>query len=283
MRLLRFLVSLARDLPVWFFLLIVAAIELLPIMWTFATSMRPFGGSFKLPPDFFPTVWNFENYWAVLTSKLVPLPLFVFNSLKVSVITTLGQLITCSMAAYAFARLRFWGRDFIFFLFLASMMIPGTVTIIPLYIIISKAGWMNSHTALIAPAITSAFGVFLLRQFFMTLPSELVDAAKIDGAGFFRIFWSVMLPLVGPGLSSLAVFTFLGSWNSFYSPLLFLQSRDKYTLPLGLVTMGSGRAELKNPAYLLAGIVISIVPVLVIFLLAQRYVIRGIALTGIKG
>jgi multiple sugar transport system permease protein len=259
------------------------AIELLPIMWTFATSMRPFGGSFKLPPDFFPTVWNFENYWAVLTSKLIPFPMFVFNSLKISVITTLGQLVTCSTAAYAFARLRFWGRDFFFFLFLASMMIPGTVTTIPVYIIVTKAGWMNSHVALIVPAITSAFGVFLLRQFFMTLPSELVDAAKIDGAGFFRIFWSVMLPLVGPGLSSLAVFTFLGSWNSFYSPLLYLRSWNKFTLPIGLVIMRGSMGELKNPAYLLAGIVMSIVPVLIIFLLAQRYVIRGIALTGIKG
>jgi multiple sugar transport system permease protein len=163
------------------------------------------------------------------------------------------------------------------------MMIPGTVTTIPVYIIISKAGWMNSHAALIVPAITSAFGVFLLRQFFMTLPSELVDAAKIDGAGFFRIFWSVMLPMVGPGLSALAVFTFLGSWNSFYSPLLYLRSWDKFTLPIGLVIMRGSMGELKNPAYLLAGIVMSIVPVLIIFLLAQRYFIRGIALTGIRG
>jgi multiple sugar transport system permease protein len=140
---------------------------------------------------------------------------------------------------------------------------------------------MDTHWALILPSMTSAFGVFLLRQFFMTLPEELMDAAKIDGAGFFRIYWRIMLPLVGPGLSALGVFTFLWSWNNFYGPLLFLRSWDKLTFPLALVTL-QGYMGMGNRAHVLAGIMMSIFPVLVFFLLAQRFVIRGIALTGLK-
>ena len=208
-------------------------------------------------------------------------PLFFLNSVKIAVITTLAQLLTCSMAAYAFARLRFPGRDFLFFLLLVAMMIPGSVTIIPVYITITRLGLINSHSALILPAITSVFGIFLLRQFFMTLPGEIIDSAKMDGAGVFRTYWNILLPLVGPGLSALGVFTFLGAWNSFYSPLLFLRSWDKYTLPVGLLIMMNQVDS--NPAHVLAAIMLSIIPVLIVFLFSQRYVLSGIALTGLKG
>jgi multiple sugar transport system permease protein len=187
------------------------------------------------------------------------------------------------MAAYAFARLRFPGRDFLFFLLLVSMMIPGSVTIIPLYIIITRLGLMDSHGALIWPAVTSVFGIFLLRQYFMTLPSETTDAARIDGAGFFRIYWNILLPLIGPGLSALGVLTFLGAWNSFYTPLLFLRNRDNFTLPIGLVQMMGILGVQVNPAHVLAAIMLSILPVLIVFLFSQRYVLSGIALTGLKG
>jgi multiple sugar transport system permease protein len=266
---------------VWLLLALVAAVEILPIMWMFSTSLRLPADSFELPPDFFPTAWRWKNYLDVLNSTQIDFALFFLNSLKIALIVTGAQLLTCSMAAFAFARLRFRGRDFLFFLFLASMMVPSQVTTIPLFIIVRYVGLIDSHAALILPALTSAFGIFLLRQFFLTLPGELIDAAKIDGAGFFYIYWRIMLPLIGPGLSALGIFTFLGQWNNFYGPLLFLRSWDKLTLPIGLVIlqgyMGDG-----SPVQILAGVMMSIFPVLVVYLFTQRYVLRGIALTGMK-
>jgi multiple sugar transport system permease protein len=267
---------------IWFLMIFIALYEILPIIWMFSTSLRLPGESFELPPSFFPTSWNWENYLNVLTSPQLNYPLFFFNSIKIAGVVTLGVLWTCSMAGFAFARLRYKGRDFLFFLFLASMMVPQQVYVIPLFILIRQFGLIDSHWAIMLPALTSSLGVFLLRQYFLTLPSELMDSAKIDGAGFFRIYWQIMLPLIGPGLSALAILTFLGQWNNFFGPLLFLRDWNKLTLPLALVTlqgyMGSGsRAEV------LAAIMLSIVPVLVFFLLAQRYVVRGIALTGLKG
>lgn len=262
-------------------LFFVAAVEMLPIVWMFSTSLRLPTESFDLPPDFFPTSWRWENYLAVLKSPEIDYLLFFINSLNIALAITGAQLVTCSMAAFAFARLRFRGRDFLFFLFLASMMVPSQATVVPLFVIIRNLGLIDSHGALILPAVTSAFGVFLLRQFFMTLPGELMDAAKIDGAGFFRIYAHIMLPLVGPGLSALGVFTFLGSWNNFFGPLLFLRSFEKFTVPLALVVvrvhMGQG-----SQAHILAAIMMSVLPVLVVFLSAQRFVVRGIALTGLK-
>ncbi|MCD6291407.1 MAG: carbohydrate ABC transporter permease [Anaerolineae bacterium] len=266
---------------VWALLIAMAVIEIAPIMWMFSTSLRNPGESFELPPDFLPTAWRWDNYLAVIRSEKIDFPLFFWNSLKIALIVTASQLLTCSLAAFAFARLRFAGRDTLFFLFLASMMVPAQVTTVPVFIIIRSLHLMDTHWALILPGMTSAFGVFLLRQFFLTLPEDLMDAAKIDGAGFFRIFWRIMLPLVGPGLSALGIFTFLGSWNNFYGPLLFLRSWDKLTFPLALVTL-QGYMGMGNRAHVLAGIMMSIFPVLLFFLLAQRFVIRGIALTGLK-
>jgi multiple sugar transport system permease protein len=267
---------------IWAFLLVMALIEFAPISWIFATSLRNPADSFNLPPDFWPTAFHWENYVAVITSPKIEFLRFFWNSLKIALLVTGAQLITCSMAAYAFARLRFPGRDLLFFTFLSSMMVPATVTLIPTFILIRVLGLMDTHWALILPATTSAFGVFLLRQQFMQLPGELMDAAKIDGASFTRIFWQVLLPLVGPGLSALGIFTFLASWNNFIGPLLFLRTWENYTFPIAIVNlqgyMGSG-----NRAHVLAGVMISIFPTLLFFLLAQRFVIRGIALTGLKG
>ena len=267
---------------IWILMIFIAIYEILPILWMFSTSLRLPGASFDLPPSFLPTSWMWENYWAVLTSPQIDYARFFFNSVKLAVTATAGVLLTCSLGGFAFARLRYKGRDVLFFLFLASMMVPGSVYIIPLFIVIRRLGLMDTHWAIILPSLTSGLGVFLMRQYFLTLPSELMDSARIDGAGFFRIYWQIMLPLVGPGLSALGIFVFLGSWNNFFGPLLFLRSWDKLPLPLALVTltgyMGSGsRAEV------LAAVFMSIVPVLVLFLAAQRYVVQGIALTGMKG
>jgi multiple sugar transport system permease protein len=257
------------EVLIWGLMIFVAIYEMLPILWLFSTSLRLPGESYELPPSFLPTSWNWSNYAAVLGASEIDYPLFFYNSIKLAGTNTIAVLLTCSLAGFSFARLRYKGRDFFFFLFLASMMVPAQVYVIPLFIIIRNLGLIDSHLAIILPA-------------FLTLPSELFDSAKIDGAGTLRVYWQIMLPLVGPGLSALAILTFMGQWNNFFGPLLFLRSWDKLTLPIALVTlqgyMGSGsRAEV------LASIMLSILPVLVFFLLAQRYVVEGIALTGLKG
>jgi multiple sugar transport system permease protein len=266
---------------IWVLLIGIAIVEIAPISWMFSTSLRNPSESFNLPPDFWPTDFEWRNYVAVIESPRIDFLGFFWNSLKIAGLVTLAQLLTCSMAAFAFARLRFPGRDAIFFLFLASLMVPGTVTVVPTFILMRNLQLMDTHWALILPATTSAFGVFLLRQSFLTLPSELMDAAKIDGAGYFRIYWRIMLPLVGPGLSALGIFTFLASWNNFFGPLLFLRSWEKFTFPVAIVTL-QGYMGMGNRAQVLAGIMISICPILLFFLLAQRFVIRGIAFSGLK-
>ena len=278
----RSLLRWSIDIAILMLLIAAALIMLLPISWMFATSLRPPAQSFSLPPSFFPTQWRWENYWNVITSDRIRYPLLFWNSIYLAVTVTVLQLLTCSMAAFAFARLRFPGRDVLFFVFLASLMIPGAVTMVPLFMIVRQLGLTDNHLSIILPAATSAFGVFLLRQFFMTLPNELNDAAKIDGAGYFTIYWRIMLPLVGPGLSALAVFAFLGNWNNFLFPLLFLTSRDKMTLPLALVSL-SGYMGSGSQSEILAAIFMSILPIALIFVFAQRFVLQGIALSGIKG
>jgi multiple sugar transport system permease protein len=267
---------------IWIFLIGVAIIEIAPISWLFSTSLREPATSFDLPPDFLPTAFQWQNYLAVINSPDIDFLLFFWNSLKIAAATTFTQLLTCSMAAFSFARLRYPGRNTLFFVFLATMMIPGTVILIPTFILMRSLKLLDTHWALILPAMTSTFGVFLLRQQFMTLPEELVEAARMDGAGFFRIYGQIMLPLIGPGLSALGIFTFLGSWNSFMGPLLYLRSWEKYTYPLAIATL-QGDMGTGNRAHVLAAVMIGIFPILVFFLIAQRYVIQGIAVTGLKG
>ncbi len=273
---------LIGEILLWALLIGVALIEIAPIAWMISTSLRDPKNSFDLPPDFLPTAFHWENYLAVITSPDIDFLRFFWNSLKIALLVTGAQIITCSMAGFAFGRLRFRGRDFLFGLFLASLMVPGTVTLIPSFILIRDLNLMDTHWALILPSITSAFGVFLLRQHFMSLPQELIDAAKMDGAGYFRIYWQILLPLTGPALSALGIFTFLGAWNNFVGPLLFLRSWENYTFPIAIATlrgyMGTG-----NQSEVLAGIMISIFPILVVFLIAQRWIVQGAAITGMKG
>lgn len=261
-------------------LLLGGAVMMMPFVWMFSTSWRLAKDSFSLPPQWLPTAWRIENYQEVLQS--IPFIAFVFNSLKVAILITLGQLVTCSMAAYAFARLRFPGRDLLFLLFLSQLMVPQQVTIIPIFILIRVLGLLDTHWALIIPALVSAFGTFLLRQFFLTIPYELEDAARVDGAGYLRTFVQIILPLAGPGLSTLAIFTFNFYWNEFFRPLLFISTWERMTLPLGLTVM-RGYLGVGNVAAIMAGVSMGILPVLIVFLLAQRYLIEGITLTGIKG
>lgn len=261
-------------------LLLGGAVMMLPFAWMFSTSWRLARESFSLPPQWLPTSWRIENYREVLDG--IPFVAFVLNSLKVATLITLGQLVTCSMAAYAFARLRFPGREVLFLLFLSQLMVPQQVTIIPIFILIRVFGLLDTHWALIVPAVFSAFGTFLLRQFFLTIPNELEDAARVDGAGYVRTYVQIILPLAGPALATLTIFTFNFYWNEFFRPLLFISTWERMTLPLGLTVM-KGYLGVGNVAAIMAGVSMGILPVLVVFLLAQRYLIEGVTLTGMKG
>jgi len=253
-----------------------------PFIWMVSTSLKVPATAFKLPPELWPYEWRFENYAQVLNNPKVPIPMFFLNSIKISILITLGQLVTCTLAAYAFGRLRFPGRNALFILMLTSLMVPVQITIIPTYILMGKLNLIDTHAALIIPGAVSIFGVFLLRQFFLTIPDELEDAARIDGAGPIRILWQVMLPLVGPGLSTLAVITFNATWNSFFGPLIFLNDWDKMTWTLGMAAL-RGEYGQGSMSVQMAGISLGVIPVVIVFILGQRYIIEGITFTGIKG
>jgi len=235
---------------------------------------------FVFPPELLPNPATLAGYHNLLTQ--IPLARNVLNSLIVCVLVVSGQLLFNSMAAYAFARLRWPGRDKLFFLFLATLMIPGQVTLIPNYLIISFLGWVNSLKALIVPPIMfSAFGTFLMRQFFMSIPNELEDAAKIDGASHGHIFFSIMLPLVKPALTSFGVFAFVYFWNDFTWPLIGLNSTETKTLTVAVATMATS-AYFTDWGSLMAGATLSIIPLLVLFFVAQREFVEGIVMTGLK-
>lgn len=252
----------------------------LPFVWMLATSLKTVDEVIREPHRLIPSDPQFGNYTSLWQD--FPMSAWIWNSFKISGLVTLGVVATSALAAYAFARIEFPGRNIVFLAFLATLMIPGMVYQVPKFAMIQELGWQNSHTALIVPALSSAFGVFLLRQFFLTLPKELEEAARMDGAGHFRIFTRIILPLSGPALATLAVFTFIGTWNDFLNPLLFIDDYEKYTLQIGLTFLNEQHRSVVNFNRLMAGDVIALVPMIVVFIVAQRYYVRGIALTGIK-
>lgn len=254
-----------------------------PFLWMVATSLKTAGEVFSYQKpwwyDWIPTSFVWQNY--VKAWKVVPFARFYLNSIFVVVLTTLGQVTTSAFAAYAFARLRFPGRDKIFFAYLATMMIPGAVTMIPVFILLQWLGWIDSYKAVILPGIFTAYGTFMLRQFFLTLPKDLEDAAKIDGCSYFGIFWRILLPLSKPALATLTTFTFMGSWMNFMWPLVVLNSHEKFTLPVGLAYFQS--VHNTDWTLLMAGSLMMILPILLLFVFNQRYFVEGIKLSGIKG
>ncbi|HLH72558.1 MAG TPA: carbohydrate ABC transporter permease [Chloroflexota bacterium] len=261
------------------FLFITAVLTLAPIAYALTTSLRTPAESFTLPPQWIPVSPDWSNYQAVFTT--VPFGAYLLNSGIVTVSIVIGQLITSSLAGYAFARFDFPGKDALFWLILATMMIPLQATIIPVFVEISRAGLADTRASLVITAVGTAFGTFLLRQYFKTIPNEYEEAALVDGAGHLTIFWSVYLPLVQPGLAVLAVLTFNSHWNEFLRPLVFLKSVDKFTLPLGLVSL-QGYLGTGSISVVLAGVILSLIPVLAVYLLGQRYLIEGIMLGGLK-
>lgn len=263
-------------------IVLISIVTVLPFVWMVSTSFKLPAEAIKVPPEWIPDPVTWENYASLFNSPFLPFPLFVWNSLKITVLVVIGRLFICALGGYGFARLDFPGRDAAFALLLASLMIPGMVMVFPLYFTYARIGWIDTHWPLIVPQIiANTFGTFLMRQFFMTVPQELEDAAIVDGASHFWIFLRVMLPLAGPVLATLAIFTFMGSWNDFFDPLIYLNSTDKFTLTVGLAFFNSSFAT--QYTRLMAGVVLALIPILIVYIFAQKYFTRGITLTGIRG
>ncbi|MCO5477163.1 carbohydrate ABC transporter permease [Enterococcus gallinarum] len=251
-----------------------------PFLWTIGSSLKNMTQIFALPPVWFPNPIVWQNYLDSL--QAMPFGRAYWNSFYITIIVVVSQLFTGSMAAYAFAKLRFKGSEVLFLLFLATMMIPKQVTMIPLYLIMDKLGWLNTHLPLIIPgALFNAFAVFLLRQFIRGIPKELEEAAVMDGASIPRIYWSVILPLIKPALAAMTIFIFMGTYNNFMDALIYLSTPEKFTVPL-LLNNFKG-LYVTNWSYMMAGATISVIPIILVYLFAQRYIIEGITLTGIKG
>jgi len=261
-------------------LLAAAAAIALPFLWIVRGALSPGDGElYRLPPTLFPSDPTFDNFGKALAK--VPFGRFVLNSLIVATTITVAQLITCSTAAYAFARLRFRGRDGLFAVVIASLMIPIQVTIAPLFLLMADLHLTNTLWALILPPVFSAFGIFFLRQHFLSLPRELDEAATIDGAGHDRIFFSVLLPLSVPALATLGIISFTYWWNDLLMPLVMINDTATQTLPVGLVLL-AGRFSTGSLTTIAAGITMAIVPVLIVFLVLQRHIVQSIAQSGLK-
>ena len=255
-----------------------AFMMLAPFLWMLSTSFKTMQEAFRFPPTFIPDRFIWENYSSVWTAA--PFGRFYINSVVVSVSITLGQLTTCSMGAYAFARLNFPGRDKLFLLYIATMMVPFQVTMIPMYFVMMTFGWIDTYQALIIPSIFSAYGTFLLRQFFKSIPMELEESVRMDGGGYFVCFTRIMLPLSKPALATLGMFVFLWSWNNFLWPLLVTNVVRMNTLPLGIAFF-QGQYQVQWNL-LMAASTITMLPLLIVYLFAQKFFIEGITLTGLK-
>ena len=273
-------------------LIVGAVIFTAPFAWMVTASVQDVGDMFRWPPQWIPRSPTFDNFTNFFKQERIGR--YFFNSAFVAISVTLLQLVFCSMAAYAFAKRRFPGRDALFLLVLGTLMIPGQVTLIPNYVILQHIplfggndifgqggiGWLDSYWGLILPQGASAFGIFLLRQYMKTIPDELLDAARVDGASEFRIYGQIVMPLCRPALAAMAIFTFTYHWDDFYWPLIIITSEELRTLPLGLALFVVRNRTVWD--LLMAGSVVATLPVLAVFLAFQRYFIRGIAVTGMK-
>jgi ABC-type glycerol-3-phosphate transport system permease component len=259
----------------------IGVLFIVPFFWLIITSLKPLDQIFTDPPKWIPEPILWQNYVEALTSPAFPFLRLLRNTLFYSVLSTLGVVLSCSLIAYGFARLDFWGKDVLFGITLSTMMLPGIVTLIPTYILFRWLGWVGTYAPLIVPMFFgSAFNIFLLRQFFVTIPWELTDAARVDGANELRIFWQVMLPLIKPAVLVVAVFHFMYTWNDFMGPLIYLDNAAEYPLVLGLYAFQTQHGVTWN--LMMAASLSVTFPILVLFFVAQRYFIEGITLTGLK-
>lgn len=269
----------SAELPIYLALIAGALVMVFPFAWMVSTSLTTDAQLFITPPQLIPDPAQPENYARV--ADAFPIGRFALNSAVVAVVTTLLQLITSAMGAYAFARIRFPGREALFIVYLATLMVPMQVIVVPLFIEMRLIGQVNSYGGLILPGIASAFGTFLLRQYFLSLPLELEEAAWMDGASRWTIFSRIVLPLSGPALATFGIFAFMASWNAFLWPLLVVSDTELMTLPVGLSNLHGRYVTEWN--LVMAGATLSVIPIVVVYLAAQRYVVRGIALSGLKG
>lgn len=250
-----------------------------PFLWMLSGSFKPEADIRKIPPDLIPTRPTLTNFQELFSS--LDFTRMFANSVLVALAVTAGNLIFCSMLGYALAKLEFRGQRAVFTVVIATLMVPGLVTFVPLYVLVANMQLTGSLLGLILPFLATPFGVFLMRQFISTLPDELIDAARVDGCRELAIFWKIILPLTKPALATLGIITFLGSWNNFLWPLVVAQNESQYTLPVGLALASSGQ-DFTRFGILLAGAVVVLLPVTIVFLLFQRHFVAGIATTGLK-
>jgi multiple sugar transport system permease protein len=269
----------ARQLLVYAVLLIAVAATMMPFVWMVLSSFKTQGEILRDPTGFWPAHPVWDNYQRWFSE--IHIQRFFVNSLIVAVATVLGNLLFCSMVAYALAKLDFPGKRVLFLLVMITLMVPAVVTFVPLFVLISKLGLVNTYPALFLPFLTTPMGVFLMRQFMLGIPNELIEAAKLDGTSEFGIFAKIVMPLCGPPLATLGILTFLFSWNNFLWPLVAAQSEDKYTLPVALSLFSTGQ-NATDYALLLAGSVLVIGPIMLVFICLQRFFIQSVAGTGIK-
>ncbi|HEY6540459.1 MAG TPA: carbohydrate ABC transporter permease [Ktedonobacteraceae bacterium] len=263
-------------------LIILTVVFLFPFAWMIATSLKTNTEALTNPTAFFPAIAQWGNYPDVIAA--LNYWQVTLNTLIMALGVTLGTILLSALAGYAFARLHFFGRDVLFLLVLATLIIPFQILFVPLYLMLSGWGWLNSFASLIIPSLASPFYIFVFRQFFITVPKELDEAAKIDGAGYYRVFWSVMLPLSAPAATTVFILCFLNEWFNLLKPLVFTSSPSLYTLQQALqITLNRGANLVPNVATLMAGVVLSSIVPVIMFLIGQRYFVRSVASTGLKG
>lgn len=268
-------------LTIYAMLTIGAVVGLFPLYWCFLASLRPFGYEFPFPPQWLPTHFRWENY--VNTWKSAPFGIYTRNSLVITVSATIGTLLSGSISAFGFARLKFHGRDWAFAVILSTMMLPAWVTIIPTFILFRSLKWLDTLRPLIVPFWFGggAFYIFLMRQFFLTIPVEMEEAAYVDGASAFRVYWQIIMPISGPVLASVSIFSFIHHWNDFMGPLIYTSSVQSRTLALGLRVFRNEMLVRVN--LLMCASLIMLIPVLLLFFVAQRYFVRGVVTSGLAG
>jgi len=256
-------------------------VMIMPFLAMLTTSLKPEAFVLEARPNLLPTVVSFDAYAEL--GRRVDLPRAFFNSFLVAGLGTFGQVMVSSMAAFAFSRMQWRGRNVVFLLYLATMMIPGIVLVIPQFILVRSLGWINNYAALILPSLFSAFGTFLMRQSFLALPKDFEEAAVVDGANYFTIFWRIVLPLSGPALATLSVFSFMGLWNSYLWPLFVARRDEVMTLPVALAFLQAETRGVTEWNIVMAGSVVAVLPILIAYIFAQRWFVRGVVVSGIKG
>ncbi|MGV8845052.1 carbohydrate ABC transporter permease [Tessaracoccus sp.] len=267
-----------RMLVVHTILILGSLMMIFPFFWQVVTAFKTYGGSIAVPPQFIPDPWDFTNFATVF--ERLPFGQMFFNSVVLTIGRTVGQVVLCTMAGYAFARIPFRGRNLLFIVFLSVLMVPSQLYLLPQFEIMQALGWVNTLQALVVPGIFSAFGTFLMRQFFMSMPRELEEAARVDGASVWQVFWVIMLPLAKSGVTALTIFTVLWSWNDLLWPLVVTTDPERMPLSVGLVQLVTQYGT-KYPV-LMAGALMASIPMLITFMLLQKQFIQGIAFSGGK-